>query len=688
MLPVAIALEPTSIEDEGAGVKRPIILISDPKGVAAGVDNRRPPASPSAIFVVVSVAIILVALAASVIATQTTWSESNVPVMSGEAIEPGSVDIDLRVSKGVSEGVSYERTTAVLDVQAHTAGNDFAWTNIMLTWQRTTYHFQPAQNWMNDPNGPLYYKGWYHLFYQWNPDTAVWGNKISWGHAVSKDLLHWHHLPIAMVPDNWYDLNGVWSGSATDLPDGKLMMLYTGSTVDQSVQDQNLADPVNITDPLLRDWVKTDVNPVLYPPPGIGAKDFRDPTTAFKENEVDDKRWRAIIGSKEKEKVGLSVVYKTDNFSHFRPVPVIMHRVPGTGMWECVDFYPVSTVADVATDEGSDSTEYSVPGIGVKHVLKSRLDDDKDDYKALGTYFAATGTFAADDADLDVGIGLRLDYGKCYAARTFYNQNKQRRILWGWIGETELEAVDLMKGWASLQAIPRTMVFDEKTGTNVLQRPEEEVESWSLFSTNTQGVVFEPGSVVPSHVTGALQLDITASFDVDETLLEITSESHDAGCDCSNSGGAGTRGSLGPFGLLVVAEEKLSELTPVYLYVAKGGEGRAKAHLCICQTRSSMASGVDKEVYGSAVPVLDGENYSARILVDHSIVESFAQAGRTCVRSRDYPTKDTYGAARWFFFNNATEASVRASLKAWQMKSFIRPYPVIPDQTGFRSNWR
>nr|AAD10239.1 invertase [Oryza sativa Japonica Group] len=582
---------------------------------------------------------------------------------SGDNSQPAAV---MPPSRGVSQGVSEKAFRG-----ASGAGNgvSFAWSNLMLSWQRTSYHFQPVKNWMNDPNGPLYYKGWYHLFYQYNPDSAVWGN-ITWGHAVSTDLINWLHLPFAMVPDQWYDVNGVWTGSATILPDGRIVMLYTGDT-DDYVQDQNLAFPANLSDPLLVDWVKYPNNPVIYPPPGIGVKDFRDPTTAGTAGMQNGQRL-VTIGSKV-GKTGISLVYETTNFTTFKLLYGVLHAVPGTGMWECVDLYPVSTT-------GENGLDTSVNGLGVKHVLKTSLDDDKHDYYALGTYDPVKNKWTPDNPDLDVGIGLRLDYGKYYAARTFYDQNKQRRILWGWIGETDLEAVDLMKGWASLQAIPRTIVFDKKTGTNVLQRPEEEVESWSSGDPITQRRIFEPGSVVPIHVSGATQLDITASFEVDETLLETTSESHDAGYDCSNSGGAGTRGSLGPFGLLVVADEKLSELTPVYLYVAKGGDGKAKAHLCAYQTRSSMASGVEKEVYGSAVPVLDGENYSARILIDHSIVESFAQAGRTCVRSRDYPTKDIYGAARCFFFNNATEASVRASLKAWQMKSFIRPYPFIPDQ--------
>ncbi|KAL0359030.1 UNVERIFIED_CONTAM: Beta-fructofuranosidase, soluble isoenzyme I [Sesamum angustifolium] len=142
--------------------------------------------------------------------------------------------------------------------------------------------------------GPLFHKGWYHLFYQYNQESAVWGN-ITWGHAVSRDLIHWLHLPYAMVPDQWYDVNGVWTGSATILPDGRIMMLYTGDTHDV-VQVQCLAYPADLSDPLLLKWVKYPNNPVMVPPPGIGHKDFRDPTTAWLSPDGD--KWRITIGSK------------------------------------------------------------------------------------------------------------------------------------------------------------------------------------------------------------------------------------------------------------------------------------------------------------------------------------------------------------------------------------------------------
>ncbi|KAH6804163.1 Glycosyl hydrolases family 32 protein [Perilla frutescens var. frutescens] len=558
-------------------------------------------------------------------------------------------------SRGVAQGVSEKVFRRI------SGGNlSFAWTNAMLSWQRTAYHFQPEKNWMN---GPLFYNGWYHLFYQYNPDSAVWGI-ITWGHAVSRDLIHWLHLPFAMVPDHWYDINGVWTGSATILPDGRIVMLYTGDTYHE-VQVQCLAYPANLSDPLLLEWVKDPNNPVLSPPPGIGTKDFRDPTTAWLSPYGD--RWRLTIGSKVNT-TGISLVYETKDFIKYELLDEYLHEVPGTGMWECVDFYPVS----LTEENGLDT---SANGPGIKHVLKSSLDDDKNDYYALGTYDPIKNKWIPDDPELDVGIGLRYDYGKYYASKTFYDQNKQRRILWGWIRETDAESVDLLKGWSSVQSIPRTVVFDKKTGSNILQWPVEEVESLRSKSIEFNDVKLAPGSIVPLSVDSSSQFDLVASFELDEEEVKEDEEGEKS-YDCTTSGGAANRGILGPFGIVVFADERLSELTPIYFYIAKGPHGKTLTHFCADELRSSKASDVDKIVYGSEVPVLDGEKLSIRSLVDHSIVESFAQGGRRVITSRIYPTKAINGAARVLLFNNATKASVTASIKIWEMNSAdIHPFP-------------
>ncbi|KAL8526403.1 hypothetical protein ACS0TY_015563 [Phlomoides rotata] len=542
-------------------------------------------------------------------------------------------------------GPEFERTAALRGVREGVsaknlglAKSSYPWTDKLLSWQRTAYHFQPKKNWMN---GPLLYKGWYHFFYQYNPNGAVWGN-IVWGHAASKDLINWHHLPTAMVPDQWYDANGVWTGSATILPDGQLIMLYTGAT-NESVQVQNLAYPADPADALLIDWVKYSGNPVLLPPPGINSRDFRDPTTAWL---TPHGKWRIIIGSKI-NKTGMTLVYDTKDFKSFDFLPGVLHAVPGTGMWECVDFYPISTVGD----DGLDTSEN---GPHVKHIVKTSLDDDRNDYYTIGKYDGETATWNPDDPRIDVGIGLRYDYGHFYASKTFYDQDKKRRILWGWIIETDSVETDVKKGWASLQAIPRRVLFDKKTGRNLLLWPVEEVETLRKEKKSFD-VKASAGSVVPLDVASASQLDIVAEFEIDKEAMEKVSGTPNKTYSCSSNGGAVERGALGPFGILVLANKDLTEQTSIYFYISKDANGDLLTFFCVDNSRSSKATDVAKAIYGSTVTVIKHEKLSMRILVDHSIVESFGQSGRTCITSRSYPTSAVNEDARVFLFNNATD---------------------------------
>lgn len=262
------------------------------------------------------------------------------------------------------------------------------------------------------------------------------------------DLIHWHHLPIAMTYDQWYDINGVWTGSATTLPNGQILMIYTGITND-SVEVQNLAYPANVSDPLLIDWVKYSNNPVLVPPPGIGQRDFRDPTTAWFASKG---KWQVTIGSKFNG-TGVSLIYETEDFKSYELLNTPLHSVPGTGMWECVDFYPISKVGENGLDTSANGPE-------VKHVIKASISQELNDYYAIGFYDAESGKWSPDDPTVDVGIGLRYDYGTYYASKTFYDHNKRRRVLLSWIMELDSEDDDVKKGWASLQVYIYIYVYD------------------------------------------------------------------------------------------------------------------------------------------------------------------------------------------------------------------------------------
>lgn len=93
--------------------------------------------------------------------------------------------------------------------------------------ERPGFHLTPCVGWMNDPNGFCYYGGMYHLFYQYYPYSTHW-NSMHWGHAVSRDLLHWSYLPAALAPDADWDREGCFSGCAVTLPDGRQELIYTG----------------------------------------------------------------------------------------------------------------------------------------------------------------------------------------------------------------------------------------------------------------------------------------------------------------------------------------------------------------------------------------------------------------------------------------------------------------------------
>ena len=140
---------------------------------------------------------------------------------------------------------------------------------------RPQFHFTPARNFMNDPNGLVFYKGEYHLFYQYNPSGTTWGN-ISWGHAVSRDLVHWQELGVA-IPDD--DEEYVFSGSAVVDKDNTsgfgtrqnppLVAIYTSAAKVCCRQAQSLAYSLDRG----RTFTKYEGNPVL----DLGLSQFRDP---------------------------------------------------------------------------------------------------------------------------------------------------------------------------------------------------------------------------------------------------------------------------------------------------------------------------------------------------------------------------------------------------------------------------
>ncbi|TKY48269.1 Beta-fructofuranosidase, cell wall isozyme [Spatholobus suberectus] len=523
---------------------------------------------------------------------------------------------------------------------------------------RTAYHFQPPKNWINDPNGPMRYKGLYHLFYQYNPKGAAWGN-IVWAHSVSKDLVNWTPLDPAIYPSQPSDINGCWSGSATMLPGGKPAILYTGIDP-MNHQVQNLAFPKNMSDPLLREWVKSPKNPLMAPTIAnkINSSSFRDPTTAWLGK---DGYWRVLIGSKINTR-GMAILYKSKNFVNWVQAKHPLHSAEGTGMWECPDFYPVLNKSPLTI--GLDT---SVNGDDVRHVLKVSLDDTKHDHYLIGTYDIAKDIFTPDNGFQDRKSVLRYDYGKYYASKTIFDNGKNRRVLLGWVNESSSVADDTKKGWSGIHTIPRA-IWLHKSGKQLVQWPVMEIESLRVNPVHWPTKVVKGGELLQVTGVTAAQADVEISFEVNEFgKAEVLDHWVDPQILCGRKGAA-VKGGLGPFGLLVFASRGLQEYTAVFFRVFRY-QNKKLVLMCSDQSRSSLNKDNDMTTYGTFVDMDPlHEKLSLRTLIDHSVVESFGGEGRACITARVYPTLAINDKAQLYAFNNGTASVKIARLSAWSMK--------------------
>lgn len=206
---------------------------------------------------------------------------------------------------------------------------------------RPCFHLTPRVGWMNDPNGFAYYRGEYHLFYQYSPYTITWA-PMHWGHAVSKDLIHWRHLSCALAPDMPYDKQGgCFSGSAIELPDEQLLLMYTGSGENGRRKD---GSPIEFQTQCIavgdgEDFQKYEGNPVIDGsslPEGSSMEQFRDPKI-WREA---DGTYRVALASLGPDKSGQIVLYRSDDGFSWQFDHVVSRNAWRYGiMWECPDLF-------------------------------------------------------------------------------------------------------------------------------------------------------------------------------------------------------------------------------------------------------------------------------------------------------------------------------------------------------------
>ncbi|KAJ0074811.1 hypothetical protein Patl1_33500 [Pistacia atlantica] len=218
-------------------------------------------------------------------------------------------------------------------------------------------------------------------------------------------------------------------------------------------------------------------------------------------------------------------------------------------------------------------------------------------------------------------------------------------ILWGWIIELSSEADNVKKGWAGLQAVPRSLWLD-KSGKQLMQWPIAEVEKLRENPADVE---------ISFRITEFEKAEVMDPSWTDPESLCIQK-------------GASVKGALGPFGLLVLASKNLKEYTAVFFRIFKN-QNKYAVLMCSDQRSSSLNNDNKKTTYGAFLdvdPVHD--KLSLRSLIDHSIVESFGGGGKACMTARVYPTMATDDEAHLYAFNYGTEKINITNLSAWSMK--------------------
>jgi len=339
---------------------------------------------------------------------------------------------------------------------------------------RPQVHFTPAENWMNDPNGLVYHNGEYHLFYQHNPFGNTWGH-MSWGHAVSRDLVHWKQLPVALREEN--DVM-IFSGSAVLDKDNTsgfgtpehppLVAIYTGHHTESEIQDQRIAYSLDNG----RSWTKYEGNPVIG-----GRAHFRDPKVIW--HEATD-QWIMVVALSEEHIIRF---YGSDNLkdweflSDFGPA-----GAEGVRFWECPDLFKLPVGGE--------------PGRS-KWVLQVDVNPGSAAGGSGGQYFIGEfdgKRFIPDPETEDKTFWV--DYGRdFYAVQSYSNipADDGRRIWIAWMNNWDYAERIPTSPWRSAMTIPREVgLVATANGIRLAQQPVHELRTLRGTHTRVERIEISP----------------------------------------------------------------------------------------------------------------------------------------------------------------------------------------------------
>ena len=306
---------------------------------------------------------------------------------------------------------------------------------------RPQIHFSPEEKWMNDPNGMVYYDGEYHLFYQYYPDSTVWG-PMHWGHAISTDLVHWEHLPIALYPD---ELGLIFSGSAvidwnnsSGLQEGEhppMIAIFTQHLMagEKDGKDDFQVQSIAYSNDKGRNWKMYDGNPVI---PNPNIRDFRDPKVFWHKA---SQQWVMIFAAGDRVRL-----YNSPNLIDWTYQSEFGAELGAHGgVWECPDLFQLKTET------------------GESHwVMLVSINPGGPNGGSATQYFI--GDFDGKRFSTSQKEVKWLDYGRDnYAGVTWSDvpEDDGRRLFIGWMSNWDYARDTPTENWRSAMTLPRSLAL-------------------------------------------------------------------------------------------------------------------------------------------------------------------------------------------------------------------------------------
>ncbi|CEL11661.1 Putative Glycosyl hydrolase family protein [Aspergillus calidoustus] len=482
---------------------------------------------------------------------------------------------------------------------------------------RPQYHFSPAKNWMNDPNGLIYHDGVYHLYYQYNPGGTTWG-AMSWGHATSRDLTQWTEHPVALqargFPDNITEMyfsgsivvderNTSGFGKKGKVPWVAMYTSYypleqtlpSGKHVRKDQQAQSIAYSLDQG----MTWTTYDAaNPIIAEPPAPyqdQVLEFRDPNVFWHD---ETRQWIAVVSLAKLHKI---LIYTSNNLkdwklaSEFGPVNAV------GGVWECPSIFPLSL-------DGGDDLKWILmlglnPG-GPPGTVGSGSQYIVGNFN--GTTFTADPESIYTPEDQDSQVANWLDHGPdFYAALGFNGLPQDKRTVIAWMNNWQYGGVIPTDPWRSAMSAPRHLELKTIDGkATIVSEPAARLKTQGGRTFTFRRL---DGERELGRLGKALEIELSFSRKATE----------------------------GEFGIALAATKDYSQETRV-------GYDFAAGQVFVDRSRSGEVGfdGTFASRYYAPLSLGADGRVSLRIMLDWSSVEVFGGDGEATITSQIFPSKD------------------------------------------------